>query len=273
MISLRPARAVAAAIATVGVVAGCGAPAANLGPADAEAVTVTIGVDDTPEGAVLAHLYGAALRDAHADVTVVGDLDVAAVDALLAGEVDIAAGFSGSLLARVAPRSEARSADDVFDALSRALPAGIAPGDVATAAENRRVLVVGEPGAETIEDFAPQCAGVRLDPDAAWENAPGPDALGEAGCVFGVDPALPAVTGSTTLAADSAASLADPEHVFAAQNPVALYRSQSLSRTATRGLDVVAGELTTTDLADMVGQVRGGADPGEIARAWIDGQR
>ena len=67
-------------------------------------------------------------------------------------------------------------------------------------------------------------------------------------------------------------TLADTDSAYRAQNVVPLFRKGSLGETQTTALGVVAGDLTTADLADMVDQVRGGASPNAVAEEWL-GQR
>jgi osmoprotectant transport system substrate-binding protein len=64
-------------------------------------------------------------------------------------------------------------------------------------------------------------------------------------------------------------TLPDDDHVYPAQNVVPLYRTGVLDESAVKSFSVVAGELTTADLADMIGEVRGGAASGDVAGRWL----
>ncbi|MFC4605673.1 glycine betaine ABC transporter substrate-binding protein [Rhodococcus kronopolitis] len=53
------------------------------------------------------------------------------------------------------------------------------------------------------------------------------------------------------------------------QNVVPLMRTGALTEEQVKALNVVAGELTSTDLAELAEQVRGGRGPGEVAADWL----
>ncbi|WP_328602549.1 glycine betaine ABC transporter substrate-binding protein [Nocardia terrae] len=67
------------------------------------------------------------------------------------------------------------------------------------------------------------------------------------------------------------AALADPDYAFRAASVLPVMRKAALTDQQIRKLNYVAGELTTTDLADMIHQVRDqGAIPASVARVWLD---
>lgn len=112
---------------------------------------------------------------------------------------------------------------------------------------------------------------------------------------------VPEYTGSLLLQFNPAATVTDPDDVFdelnrslpqgvsvsdyglaedpsvtgevgdrAAENVVPLMRTGALTTTQIKALNVVAGELTSTDLADMGDEVRGGErSPGQVAGDWL----
>ena len=112
---------------------------------------------------------------------------------------------------------------------------------------------------------------------------------------------VPEYTGSLLLQFNPAATVTDPDDVFdelnrslpqgvsvsdyglaedpsvtgevgdrAAENVVPLMRTGALTTTQIKALNVVAGELTSTDLADMGDEVRAGErSPGQVAGDWL----
>ena len=104
------------------ILVGCGGPA---GPP-----SVAVGATSNPESQLVAHLYAAALRfyGSPAHVTSVPD-PVAELDS---GDVRVAPGFSGQLLATFDPDATARADAQVYRALLSALPEGVAAGDYTT---------------------------------------------------------------------------------------------------------------------------------------------
>nr|WP_277350827.1 glycine betaine ABC transporter substrate-binding protein [Rhodococcus sp. HNM0569] len=245
--------------------------------AGSEPRPVVIGAGDRPESVVLAHVYAAALRAAGGSVEVVTGLgDRASVLAKLdAGDITFVPEFSGGLLGALDPDADARTPEDVYAAVSRALPQGLSVSDSAPA-EVRRVLTSVEPG--TVAELLPRCGATTLVTTDAWDVARAPDALADGGCRFGsvtpqgaAEAATGTVVGSTTIAEHGDLTpLEDPDYVFAAQNVVPLYRTDSLSTAQVKSLDVVAGELGTADLADMVERVRRGEiDSAAAAGDWF----
>ncbi|MFZ2177824.1 MAG: glycine betaine ABC transporter substrate-binding protein, partial [Rhodococcus sp. (in: high G+C Gram-positive bacteria)] len=102
------------------------------------------------------------------------------------------------------------------------------------------------------------------DDDATVRELGAPDPAGGALRVAGVTTASPEVDAAELVL------LADENAVFTAQNVVPLYRIGALGEPQIKALNVVAGELTTADLADMIGQVRGGSGSADVARVWLD---
>jgi glycine betaine/choline ABC-type transport system substrate-binding protein len=50
---------------------------------------------------------------------------------------------------------------------------------------------------------------------------------------------------------------------------VPLYRRNELNERQVLALNEIAGELDTGSLADMLGKVAAGADPGAVADEWL----
>ncbi|MCQ4119804.1 ABC transporter substrate-binding protein [Rhodococcus tibetensis] len=256
---------------------------------------MVVGSGDTAESRILAEIYAGALRSTGAPAsteTGLGDR-TAYLRELDAGEVTLVPEFTGRLLRYYDPESTEKEQGEVFEALSRALPQGLSISDYAAAEDRSALAVTADTSTRmpltTLDELVPSCSRTTavLTPD--FEAAALADLTG---CTFGQTRTVPggadavaelsvpapadgAVVAGVTTASPEVASadlvlLADDEHVFTAQNVVPLYRIGALGEPQIKALNVVAGELTTADLADMIGQVRGGADSPDVARVWLD---
>ena len=283
-------RWLAGASVLVMALAGCSA-----GPSGRSEVIV--GAGNGVESQLLAHIYAGAIRSAGVTVDVESGLGGRAdyLEALDRGEVTLVPDFTGALLNQFDSQSGATEAEDVFVDLNRSLPEGLSVGDYALA-EDRTALAVSPTGPlselSTISDFVdkrgtakwgvvgdppnpdPLEVGMRLAPPgtgagfediAVYANAK--DAVGALDS--GEVEALAFTTASFGPLAADLTTLEDDENVFPAQNVVPLIRAGSLDDAAIATLSVVAGELTTADLADMIGEARGGGDSGDIAARWL----
>lgn len=283
-------------VLVAGLLSGCGAGDTLLdrsaGQSPAE---VVVGSGDTAASRVLAEIYAGSLRSTGVAVTTdtgLGDRSDY-LEQLDAGVVTVVPEFTGRLLRYYDPGSRAKEQDEVFDSLSKALPQGLSISDFATA-EDLSAVAVSEQDArrlnlETLDQLVPFCAAASATFAPEFEV----DALSDLPeCTFArtstvTDGAAAVralagpsvqdgirVAGVTTASPDIADAqlvlLADDEHVFPAQNVVPLYRTGSLGESQITALNMVAGELTTADLAEMSGRIRGGADPTEVARTWLD---
>ena len=272
------AKLVAAVVVIVVLaLAGC-AP----GPS-ADVLVVGSGPNDESE--LLAELYAGALRSYGAPVRMQKTSDpVGAIDG---GEVDVVAGFTGRLLHRFQPGAKSVQPKVVYRAMVASLPEGLAAGDYTPEAEDKPTAVVTEAtaaqwGGRELTALVRHCAEVR--PGTISDVMP-PEDLG--GCVlamqhrFARDSAIfdalragrinaawtttadPDVPGDLVVLADRRPPLVPAENV------VPLYRRNQLSEREVLALNEVAGEFDTAALVDMRRQVAGGADPGEVAEAWL----
>jgi len=278
------------AVCAVVTVAGCSIDNSTLDePGTAHIAPVVVGAGSSDESAVLAQVYATVLRSTGADVSVRPDFGDRAeyLRALDAGDITVVPEFTGELLAYFDSDAQATAAADVFEELSRSLPQGLSVSDYASA-EDRSVMVIGQGDPRDMHelgDLAPHCATSTVAVGSEFEDT----ALASIpGCTFGVvhhvadDPAVveelrtgvASVGGLTTLspvlATGDLEALSDDEGIFRAQNVVPLYRSGTLAEPQLEALTVVAGELTSADLSDMLGQVRDGKSSVEVARTWFD---
>ncbi|MDG3012524.1 ABC transporter substrate-binding protein [Rhodococcus sp. D2-41] len=266
---------------------------------------VVVGSGSSPLGEVVAEIYAGALRDAGAKVRT--DLGLGAREQYLAaldgGKVNLVPELTGQLLDHYDRGATATEGKAVYEALSRSLPEQLSVSDPA-AAEDREALVVTETTAhrfdlKSITDLAPHCAQLTLGgPFAVSGSRAGLVGLREVyGCGFEqfagfpLDTATPdpasadrqladalrtdrvqvaaLSTATPEVTADSFVVLQDDKSLFPAQNVIPLFRKGALTADQIKVLDRVAGELTTGDLADMIGRVQAGQKPAAVAAEWL----
>lgn len=283
--------AAALVMSIAGLVGGCSAGAST----DPAGAAVVVGAGSSDLSRLLAQIYAGGLRSTGADVEVKEDLGDRAdyLAALDRGEVTMVPDLTGELLRTFDTLSAATEAEDVYTELNRSLPAGLSVGDYATAEDRLAIAVASgtESGDETVTDFLRRNEATvgtvdgQVDPMDVMSEAAGSASFTGVGfsefmvypdAQFAVDDlnsgamaALAIRTASFGPLAKDLTTLPDDDHVYPAQNVVPLYVDGVLSESALRSFSVVAGELTTADLADMIGEVRNGVPSGEVAGRWL----
>jgi glycine betaine/choline ABC-type transport system substrate-binding protein len=259
------------------ILVGCGG---HAGPP-----SVAVGSTSEPESQLVAHLYAAALRfyGSPAHVRSVSD----PVSELDSGDVRVAPGFTGQLLARFDPDATARADAQVYRALLSALPEGVAAGDYTTSAEDKPVIAVTEQtaGAWDGRDVATAVRNCAKIVAGAVAGAATPSKVGQ--CTM---PKVREFPDNATLFAALRAGqinaawttettpnipselvvLSDKTALIQAQNLVPLYRRNELNEQQVLALNEVAGVLDSGSLVDMRRQVAEGKEPGLVADAWLD---
>jgi len=289
--------AATAAIAAAAV-AGCASPVLDEAPGPSG---VVVGTGTETDGELLAHLYAGALRRTGIDVTVRDTGDLAALDS---AEVTLVPGYTGRLLRRFDPSAPQTDAEDVFTALGRALPTDLTVADYASA-QDRAVLVLSDAtsaalGVTDVDAITGRCAELTVAATPAFAASGGLEALASAGCVPAaveqvddadavraaadrgalgalttaspalVDAGLVALADAPDRAPGEEATAEDAQPpLFAAQNVVPLFRRDVFGERQLDALSVIAGELTTADLAEMRARVDGGEDSAAVADAWL----
>jgi glycine betaine/choline ABC-type transport system substrate-binding protein len=209
------------------------------------------------------------------------------VAALDSGDAAVVPGFTGRLLQRFAPGATAIKDEDVYRAMVAALPEGIAAGDYTSAAEDTPAVAVARPtadgwGGQDLTALVGHCS--RLTTGSVAGTQP-PGQVGSckmpAPRVFASDAELfDALKGGQINAAwTSTADPAIPDDVVVladkdpplvrAENVVPLCRRNGLSESQVLALNEIAGEFDTNALADMRRQLARGADPRQVAEAWL----
>ena len=304
----RPTRTVVATVLTAcaasGVLQACASPVLD------EAVpstTAILGAGERPDEELLAQLYAGALRNSGIEVQVRYDVadPTAALDA---AELTLVPGYTGRLLASYDPGADPTDAEDVFEALARALPDELTISDYASA-QDRAVLLadreqLGQWSASRVADLSGRCPELTFAVTEDFESAGGLDALERVDCRPGEirriedsqsvavaaepDTVVGTTTTSSALAevdADSPVSTVPdaPDRtqrddaradegavpVLPAQNVVPVFRKGTLGEAQLDALRTIAGELTTSDLTELRGRLAAGEEPESVAREWI----
>ena len=269
------------AIATLGL-AGC---------ADGSGEPLVIGSQAYYSNEIVAETYAQVLEDAGYTVErqfSLGQRDVY-VPALTSGEVDLFPEYTGNLLQYFDPSATQTAADDVYQALTAALPAGLSALAMSPASDQDSYNVTAEFAAQnnlvSIADLAPTL-GLRLGgaPELA-ERPYGPQGLLS---FYGVNVVFEA-TGDTTVEALVAGlidmanvysadpriqqlglvTLADPAGLFLASNLVPI-ASDKVDQRARDLINAVSAAMTAQDLVAMnVRSVSEQLSAAEIARDWL----
>ncbi|MCT7656929.1 glycine betaine ABC transporter substrate-binding protein [Mycobacterium deserti] len=253
--------------------AGCG------GDAGPESVAVGSGSGST----LIAHLYAAALRHYGSPAHVEPEQSLMGLDS---GDVRVVPEFTGRVLAQLVPGATARSAAQVYREMVAALPEGVAAGDYTESAEDKPALAVTERtadawGSRDVTAAVRRCDQLRT---GAVSDAPRAGALGtckvskvfefpDAAAMFAALRAGQINAAWTTTAAPYIPTqllmLSDRTSMIRAENVVPLYRRNELDERQVLALNEVAGVLDTAALAQMRADVADGADPGQVADAFL----
>ncbi|WP_460717497.1 glycine betaine ABC transporter substrate-binding protein [Nocardia heshunensis] len=269
---------------------------------------LTVGAGNSPESMMIAELYAGALARTGLH-TQTKERMGERKDLLAALDSDTIALFgdvSGDLLTALDSTATATKPDAVNLAVSKALPEGVVDSDPAEGTDLRPTVVAATTRiAEyptSLKDLGSRCAeltvGITTGPPLDALRAPldpQRDVLDPLRTVYHCDLAHPVtftsdadlrkalsdgeiqlavLPGPPAFLPDGGVDLtplADPDYAFRAAQVLPVLRKAALSDEQIRKLNYVAGELTTTDLADMIHQIRDqGAIPSAVARDWLD---
>jgi len=287
--------ATAAAFAlTAGVLAGC----ASSDPLEPEAgdttdsETIVIGSQAYYSNEIIAEIYAQALEDA--GYTVERSFNIGQRDAYMpeieSGAITLFPEYTGNLLQYYEPDTEARTADDVYEALVDALPEGLTVLEQSEATDQDSYTVTAafadENGIASIADLADVEGTLTVGgPPELAERPYGPTGLAE---TYGVDVEVEA-TGDTTVEALVAGEvdianvytadpriqtqdlvvLEDPEGLFLASNVVPVV-SAELADELAEIIDPISAALTPEGLVALNVQSTEDEQSSEtIATAWL----
>lgn len=262
-----------------------------VGCAQTSSDPIVIGSQAYYSNEIVAEVYALVLEDAGYTVDrqfSLGQRDVY-VPALLAGEVDLFPEYTGNLLQYFDPMASQTAADEVYAALTAALPEGLTALSMSPATDQDSYNVTAEFAAQnnlvSIADLA-GLTGLKLGgaPELA-ERPYGPNGLMK---TYGVTVEFEA-TGDTTVEALVAGlvslanvysadpriqqlglvTLADPSGLFLASNLVPI-ASDAVDQRARDLLGAVSEAMSAEDLVAMnVRSVDEQLSAAEIARDWL----
>ncbi|WP_085368429.1 ABC transporter substrate-binding protein [Leifsonia sp. NCR5] len=260
--------------------------------------TVTIGSAAFGESEILMQIYGQALEANGVKVNLkpsIGQRDVY-LKALQDGSIDLIPEYSGNLLQFYDKSSTDTSSDDVYAALSKALPSGFEVLDQAKAQDADSYNVTKEFsekwGVKSLSDLSKVTEPLTVGANPEFGQRPyGIPGLKSA---YGVTATLKPISdsgGPLTVAAlkngdvqladiytttpaikdNGFVTLEDPKSLIAAQNIVPLINSKKASSTVKDVLNKVSAELTTEDLIDLNGKNQGASktQPDALAKEWL----
>ncbi|MGO3326658.1 glycine betaine ABC transporter substrate-binding protein [Gordonia sp. (in: high G+C Gram-positive bacteria)] len=251
---------------------------------------LTVGHDASVESRTAAAVYAGAL--ARTGIAVQTNSDSASqgelLDQVASGELGLFPSFTGDLLVQLTPAPKALTAQDVLADVNRSLPQQVSIGDPSLVSDRWQVLAqqkaIEDAGAEKLADCGRLPAGLPLlvtrDPGKSVLDAVAACHHGPVQTVATTDELVSRVRSGDALALTTALDSASVEDLTGvqtlqsegapiAQQLVPVFASGQMEKPQLKALSRVAGELTTADLAQMVREVRGGADPRTVARQWL----
>lgn len=297
---MRRALAVFAAT-SVGLLSACGSThhaAANTSSPTAakNQPPVVIGSANFPENEVLADIYADALRNAGVPVTTklnIGSREVYFKE-MENGTLNVFPEYNGALLTYLQPSASASSTADVDKALATALPSSLEALSPAPAQDSDSVTVTQAFATahhlHSIADLKPIESQVTIGAAPEFQNRQEGllglqklyglqlkfKALDEAGPLTiaalnqGTVQAADIYTTDPSVAKYHFVALADPLHLFPAQNVIPIVNKSVATPTVVKTLNAVSAALTTADLVQLVGGVvNDHADPATVASQFV----
>lgn len=291
------------AASSMGLLSACGssshahtnAGATTTTPAQTQPAVV-IGSANFTENVILADIYADALRKAGVPVTTklnIGSREIYFKE-MENGTLNVFPEYNGALLDYLQPSATAASTAQVDAALASALPSSLEALKPAAAEDSDSVSVTQAYATAhhltSIADLEPIESQVTIGAASEFQNREegllglkrlyGLDlkfkALDEAGPL-----SIAALNDGTVQAADiyttdpavakyHFVALADPKHLFPAQNITPIVNKKVATPTVVNTLDAVSAALTTADLVQLVsGVVNDHADPGTVAAQFV----
>ena len=284
----------AAAAASTLVLAACGS-AQSFDGGSSPSSTIVVGSQDYYSNEIIAEVYAQALENAGYTVDRqmrIGQREVYMPE-IEAGSIDVFPEYTGNLLQYLDSNATARSADEVYTALTGALPQGLRALDQAPATDQDSYVVTAEFAQEhslaSIGDLA-GAGPVTLGGNSELETRPyGPAGLSQ---TYGVTVAFTPIEDSggpltvkalrdgdiqlaniyssdPALADGTVTVLQDPKGLFLASHVVPL-ASARVDDAAATVINRVSGALEPSDLVEMNrASTREQKSASTIARDWL----
>ena len=287
--------AVAAVVGVALALAGCSSNN-PLGPtattSGGPGATIVIGSQTYPSNEIIAEIYAQALEGDGLTVQRkfnIGQRD-AYMPAIKSGEIQLFPEYTGNLLQYLDKTATATAPDDVYAALQKALPAGLAVLDMATAADQDSYTVTkafaDKYQLSSIADLKNVTEKITLGGNPELADRPyGPKGLKS---VYGIDIGFKA-TGDTTVESlvagtvnvadvytsdpriktDNLVVLKDPKGMILSSNVVPLV-NKSIQGTVADVINAVQAKLTPEALVDMnVQNTTNQQSPADIAKKFL----
>lgn len=259
---------------------------------------IVVGSASFPESEVLAEIYAQALKAKGIDASTHLDIGQreAYIGALKEGSISLFPEYTGNLLTYFQPKATQTAPDDVLTALKSALPDTLTVLTPSAAEDKDSYNVTSDFATKhhltSIGDLK-GISGLSLagNPELKTRayGVPGLEKVyGISGIKFtaisdsGGPATLKALTSGKVDVADiysttpsitenHLVTLADPEHLIAAQNVVPLIRKDHDDATVDQTLDAVSAKLTTQSLLDLNAQLSGPSKPkaADVAAQWL----
>ena len=268
--------------------------AGGTGGSTAAAGSVKVGSADFPESALLGEIYAQALEAK--GMTATRQFNIGSretyLKAISGGEVDVLPEYTGSLLNFYDKNAKVVQPDEVYAALQKAVPQGLAVLDK-SAAEDKNSLAVTKDTAnqwslKAIPDLAAHQSDLTIGAPPEFKTRQ--QGLVGLKSVYNITPkefrplqsqatvealkngqvkAANIFSTDPSIAANGFVVLDDPQSLFGSDNVVPLVRSEKADALKAV-LNAVSAKLDTTSLADMVKQVVvDKKDASEVAKTWL----
>ncbi|WKK71616.1 ABC transporter substrate-binding protein [Rathayibacter oskolensis] len=291
----------ALAVGAVVALAGCSSSdpldSGSGSGASAGSETIVVGSQDYYSNEIIAEIYAQALEND--GYTVDRQLRIGQREIYLpeieSGSIDVFPEYDGSLLQALEPDTTATTAEDVYSALTDALPDGLRALDAADASDQNSYTVTqafaDKWSLTDIASLADVTDPIVLGGNSELQTRPyGPDALKEK---YGIDTTFQAIEdsgGSTTVNAltsdqiqlaniytadpniqsNDLVALEDPDGLFVADNVVPIV-SDKIDDDAAEVLNAVSAKLTAEDLVSLNAEsVNDEKSAASIATEWLE---
>ena len=294
--------ALTATAATLGLAAcggGSGGPLDNgpSGGAAAPSDTIKIGSANFSESTLLATIYAEALQSKGVKVDQTPPLGSREtyIPALKDGSIDLIPEYTGTLLQYLNPRATQSSAEEVYAALRKTVPAPLTVLDKSSAEDKDAVVVTkalaDKYNAKSIADLAPHCGELVVGGPSEFATRPDgtPGIKKTYNCAFksylSLDTGpvtVKALVDNTIQAADifttnpaiednNLVALEDPKNNFAAQNVVPLINSAKATDQVKQTLNAISAKLTTAGLVELNRELNAPDKPDSatVAKGWL----
>lgn len=291
----------AVAAVTALALAGC-ASGSPLGTSSTQASksggAIVVGSANFPESEIIAQIYTQALKDNGVDASIKPNIGAREVylKALQDGSIDLVPEYSGSLLQYYNAKSTAQSSDDVYAALSDALPKGFEVLDQSKAEDKDSYNVTkafsDKWSVTSLADLTKVTEPLKV--GANPEFAERPYGIKGLKSAYGVTATLVPIsdgggpltvkalkdgtvqladifTTSSAIKDNGFVTLKDPKNIIIAENVVPIINQNKVTVKVKNVLNAVSAALTTQALVEMNDKSSGAAKESadQIAKEWL----